>query len=172
LLNPDSNGLTFVVQTPVTDGSFEDVTALYVNDATSGGWTLSGPQADFESNTNNAYTTPYGSIFVTFYGDDNINSVSQTVALANCRSGTYTLSYSYSIPYAEIDVGESCTLSVTYGGVTIDSVALSDEGDWITRTQVFLPTAGSATLSFIWDCSALSNGIDEIDLLLDNISVS
>jgi hypothetical protein len=107
-----------MVQTPVTDGSFEDVdsSALYVPDATSGSWTLSGDGADFESNTDNGYQTPYGSIFVTFHGITDINSVSQPVALAPCQSGAYTLSYSYEIPSEDNYSGGSCTLSVTYGG--------------------------------------------------------
>jgi hypothetical protein len=176
LPNPDSNKLTFMVQTPVTDGSFEDVavSALYRNDATSGGWTLSGPQAEFEDNESNPYATPYGEFFVTFYGESDINSVSQPVALASCKSGPYTLSYSYDVPFAENTASRNpCTLSVTYGGVTIDSVVLSDtSGGWITRTQVFTPAAGSGDISFIWDCSALLPVVDEIDLLLDNISVS
>jgi hypothetical protein len=163
-----------MVQTPVTDGSFEDVdsSAIGVSDATSGGWTLSGIDAYFESNTNNAYQTPYGSIFVTLYGEGYINSVSQPVALAPCRSGTYTLSYSYEIAFEDDSSGNPCILMVTYGGVTIDSVDISaSTGEWITRTQVFTPAAGSGTLSFIWDCSALL-GVDEINLLLDNISIS
>jgi hypothetical protein len=172
LLNPDSSGLTLIAQTPVTDGGFEDVTSLYANDATSGGWTLAGPQAAFESNANNAYQTPYGSIFVTFYGEGSVNSVSQSVALSACQSGTYTLSYSYSIPTDSLVFGgSSCTLSVTYGGTTIDSIELSySDASWNTRTTVFTPVAGSATLSFIWDCSNLI--VDELDLLLDNISAS
>jgi hypothetical protein len=160
-----------MVQTPVTDGSFEDVTALGVDDATSGGWTLAGPQAYFESNTNNAYQTPYGAIFVTFYGQDAINSVSQPVALPSCKSGAFTLSYAYNVPFADDLFAPVCTFSVSYAGeANIDSVVITDTTvGWITRTQTFTPTAASGAITFSWDCSGSNS---EIDFLLDNISVT
>ena len=174
LLDSDSNKLTLIMQTLLIGSSFEDVPAseLYLLSASSSGWTLSGADAYFKSNNNNAHTTPYGSIFVTLYGYANINSVSQLLALASSNSRTYTLSYSYNVPFVENLKGGSCILSVTYGGVTVDSVDISDYTyGWLTRTQVFTPAAGSESVSFIWDCSALL-AVDEIDLLLDNISIS
>jgi hypothetical protein len=169
-----------MVQTPVTDGSFEDVSssALNVDDATSGGWTLSGPDAYFLENgtsgyrVGSSYETPYGSIFVALTGYGNINSVSQPVALSACRSGTYTLSYSYNIPY--LDTGSDvdyCTFRVTYGGATIDSVELALLQGWTTRTKVFTPATGGGALSFIWDCTTLDSQ-EIMVFLLDNISVS
>jgi hypothetical protein len=164
-----------MMQTPVTDGSFEDVPASELNtdDASSGGWILSGPNAYFESNNFNlAYQTPYGSIFVTFYGCADINSVSQPLTFASCNSVTYTLSYSYNARLVESLGGDYCILSVTYGGVTIDSAVITDyTAGWLTRTQVFTPATSSGTISFNWDCTALYVN-DEIDLLLDNISIN
>jgi hypothetical protein len=154
----------------VTDGSFEDVdpSDLYVDDATSGGWTLSGG-GYFETNSNNAYQTPYGSYFVLLLGSGgSMSSVSQPVALAPCQSGIYTLSYSYEVKF--LDEGGDCTLSATYGGVTLDSFEVSDStSEWATRTQVFIPAPGSGTISFTWACNF---EVDAASVLLDNISVN
>lgn len=77
----------------------------------------------FENNANNAYTTPYGNNFVTMYGSDG-TAISASQALSfTCSSQTvYTLSYAYHV-YAD-DTGDSCTLSVTYGGAVLDAVLL------------------------------------------------
>jgi hypothetical protein len=159
-----------MVQTPITDGGFEDVTALNTLDATSGGWTVSGPDSSFQSNANNnPYQTPYGSIFVLFFGGGYINSVSQQIDVSACQPGTRALTYSYSIPDSDTFPSAPCILSVTYGGVTIDSITIVDFAGWTTRTTDFAPSTTSATLSFIFDCSRVSR---LVVMQLDNISVT
>jgi hypothetical protein len=155
---------------PLTNGGFEDIpdSDLYETAITSGGWTLAGP-ANFQSNSNNGYQTPFGQKFIVFYGIARTTS-SATQLLENLAPfQPYTLSYSWLVPYVDIS-GGFCTFRVFLGTTLLDSFQANDnQFTPLTRSAVAFPTASTAILTFDVNCLE-SQGFDEVHFILDNIT--
>lgn len=138
--------------------------------------------AVFNSNYNNALSTPFGSELISFgTGYGGIGTLTQ--ALSGIQpSQPYTFSYSYAPEQASMsDYGISCTLSVKYAGKALDGVtlngfdiAMAQLGGAVPFTKNDLPvdlssSAESGDLVFAWNCDS---PISSIVIVLDNVSLA
>ncbi|KAK6219343.1 hypothetical protein LQW54_002331 [Pestalotiopsis sp. IQ-011] len=152
------------VATNTVDGGFED------GEPTSE-WTL-GPEAYIESNTNNAFTTPYGNWFAVLYGQRAVTAVISQ-ALSNV-SPSSTLSFSYRIFTTLSSPLASCAIAVSYADTTLESltytfsnVTAARLAGWQTVTLPVDNAPTSGTLAFALACNTYTS--TQLDVALDNI---
>ncbi|KAI4594954.1 hypothetical protein KJ359_007477 [Pestalotiopsis sp. 9143b] len=152
------------VATNTVDGGFED-------GSSTSEWTRSS-LASIQSNTNNAYATPYGDWFAVLYGQRLVTStISQTLSDVSPSS---TLSFSYRLWGSFILPTANCALTVSYAGTTLESVTYTYANiaaartGWQTVTVPVDNAPSSGTLAFAWTCNLYATSTPS--LTLDNVS--
>ncbi|SMR60931.1 unnamed protein product [Zymoseptoria tritici ST99CH_1E4] len=165
----------------LAQGGFEEVPDNLIRQQSTndGTWYLADAALFNANEDDGGLQTTYGSKFISFGNTGPVN-YGDTGALVQTLSGIlpgqeYLLSYSYALQGGStMDLGHSCTLSVSYAGQELDSVVFqgavqAPSNTLTTKTKPVSLSAESGDLKFGWQCDYRQ--ID-IKVVLDNISLT
>jgi hypothetical protein len=141
---------------------------------TPSGWFFGNQAVPFPNGNAAGYTTPFGNVFLDFFGFS--NSFSELTKTITVNVGaTYTLSYAYAVQMID-GTPPSCPLVVTYANTIIDTFtftpAMVSLNDWQPHSATFVPTVASGVLRFRMDCPQIGGATSYIDTTIDNIAVT
>ncbi|KAI9646047.1 hypothetical protein NHQ30_005485 [Ciborinia camelliae] len=137
-------------------------------------WTLS-TLSYVESSTNNAYQPYAGSEFAVIYGRSGSSSTMSQSISTFVPGQSYILTYYMRIMGIVLYPTSTCVLTISLGGVTIDTFTITYSNvatyrlSYTQRTATVVATSQMETLQFTYGCSTLNTY--PVDLLLDNITM-